>query len=1003
MNVSILNQGQNCHLPNKNLLTVGVLLALTICTPAQSQSIADSDAADLDTVTVTGIRGSLQSSMNLKRDSFGVIDGVIAEDIGKFPDTNLAESMQRISGVSIDRTPSGEGSKVTVRGIGSDFNLVLLNGRQMPATSLAVNAASISGSRAFDFANLASEAVSALEVYKTTQADIPTGGLGASINIKTARPLDKPGLTASIGIKGVMDRSVRNLPDSYPGKSVTPEISGIFSNTFLDGRLGIALNGSYQERDSGFSRVRVNEGWLTFRGDDDSSPSRLPLPGEPNYTDYNITNRPGADDIYSKPRNLMYSVSNEQRQRRNGQAALQFAPTDTFTATLDYTYADNRVQQDRSESQIIAFSHGPGASSWTDGPVAAPIIYTEYGPSGDLPLSLTHVESRLRTELKSVGLNLEWQVTESLDLAFDYHDSVSETRPDSPQGSGNYIGSLLRVRGDTTVDFSGEIPILSYQLGPGISGISPAQASIRNSAFRSGYNRAEIKQGQLSGTFRFADYQALDFGLAHSEGSNRSAFTRSGGPGGLLGTPDDFADDLWYVDDMGKYLRQFKGYNDPRFSGQFLVADFQRLRARAIELTGREDWFTAPSTWTTDQLIVEKTRSAFLQWRNTFDWTLPVSINAGLRYEDTETNSPSVVRQPVGNLIWHTLSELRFDIADEPVTENSTGKYRHWLPSLDIKLELAENLVVRNSYSKSIGRARWNYLQGGMAVNERYLMFNGTGNSGNAALLPLESKNIDLSLEWYYAAGSYASLGYFRKNIKNFVGLETTRQSPYQMYSPIGGAYWNEAISPVGGCQAGDVSCIRSYIFANYDGAPGVDAASNTITGQPGDPLAVFNITVPTNQRSDTLDGFELNVQHMFGDSGFGVAFNYTKVDSGLTFDDYSLETQYPMQGLSDSGNLVLFYDKNGWQVRAAYNWRDKFLNEASGSTGGSLNDPDHTESYGQLDVNVTWDMNEKLSVFVEGINLTNETQRTHGRHWNMLRTASQSGPRYMFGARYKF
>jgi len=165
----------------------------------------------------------------------------------------------------------------------------------------------------------------------------------------------------------------------------------------------------------------------------------------------------------------------------------------------------------------------------------------------------------------------------------------------------------------------------------------------------------------------------------------------------------------------------------------------------------------------------------------------------------------------------------------------------------------------------------------------------------------------------------------------------------------------------------------------------------------------VFNITVPTNQRSDTLDGFELNVQHMFGESGFGVAFNYTKVDSGLRFDDYSLDTQYPMQGLSDSGNLVLFYDKYGWQVRAAYNWRDKFLNEASGSTGGSLNDPDHTESYGQLDVNVTFDVNENLSVFVEGINLSNEIQRTHGRHWNMLRTASQSGPRYMFGARYKF
>jgi len=998
MSVSVSNPSQTRHrrTPKPHVLTAGILFALISNTAVLAQS--SNDAEDLDAVVVTGIRGSLQSSMNLKRDSFGVIDGVIAEDIGKFPDTNLAESMQRISGVSIDRTLSGEGSKVTVRGIGSDFNLVLLNGRQMPATSLAENLATITGSRAFDFANLASEAVSALEVYKTTNANIPTGGIGATINIKTARPLDKPGLAASLGVKGMMDRSIKDMPQSYSGKSITPEISGIFSNTFLDGRLGIALNGSYQERDGGFSRARANLGWRTFPG---TNGTLLPLPGDPNYADHNITNRPGPDDIYSMPRNILYSVSSERRQRRNGQATLQFAPTDTFTATLDYTYADNRVQQDTTESQVFAFNYGPGASSWTNGPISAPIIYTEYGPGGDLPVSFTQVENRLRSELKSTGLNLEWQVSDDLDLAFDYHDSISETRPDSPLGSGNFIGSMVFVRGDTTVDYSGELPILSYEFGPGITGIDPSQAKIRNSGFRSGYNRADVEQGQLSGTFRFADYQALDFGLASTEVKNRSAFARASGSTGELGNPGDFADGIFYVDNMGKYLRQFKGHNDPRFSDQFLVADFHRLRERAIELTGREDWFTAPSTWTTDQRIVEKTRSAYLQWRNTFDWTVPVSVNAGMRYENTRTDSASLVRQPVGNLIWHTRDELRFDFASEPVTESASGKYHHWLPSLDLKVELAENLVVRNSYSKSIGRARWNYLQSGMTVNERYLN-PGTGDVGNAGLLPLESRNIDLSVEWYYGEGSYASLGYFRKSIKKFVGLETTRQTPYPMYSPIGGAYWNEALT-IGGCPSGDAGCIRNWIFANRDGQPGVNAAAGTITGQPGDPFADFNITTPTNQRSDTLDGFELNVQHMFGESGVGVAFNYTKVDSGLTFDDYSLETQYPMQGLSDSGNLVLFYDKHGWQVRAAYNWRDKFLNEASGSTGGSLNDPDHTESYGQLDVNVTWDVNENLSVFVEGINLSNETQRTHGRHWNMLRTASQSGPRYMFGARYKF
>src|SRR6188474_2607601 len=156
--------------PRKAMLTSALLAVLA--SPAWAQDPAD--PTTLDAVQVTGIRGSLTSSMNLKRDSQGVVDGIVAEDIGKFPDTNLAESLQRISGVSIDRS-IGEGSKVTVRGVGPDFNLVLLNGRQMPGSSLQDTGAS--NSRSFDFANLASEAVAAVEVYKTSRASTPTGGI----------------------------------------------------------------------------------------------------------------------------------------------------------------------------------------------------------------------------------------------------------------------------------------------------------------------------------------------------------------------------------------------------------------------------------------------------------------------------------------------------------------------------------------------------------------------------------------------------------------------------------------------------------------------------------------------------------------------------------------------------------------------------------------------------------------------------------------------------------
>jgi len=990
---------ENHIAPCRHLLALGILAALSHA--ATAQSAIDANAADLDTVTVTGIRGSLQSSMNLKRDTVGVLDGIIAEDIGKFPDTNLAESMQRISGVSIDRTNSGEGQRVTVRGIGADFNLVLLNGRQMPTANLGEGYENLAGTRAFDFSNLASEAVSALEVYKSARSDTPTGGIGATINIKTARPLDNPGFHATIGAKGVMDTSLDNTPRSYAGKSVTPEISGIYSQTFADNRFGIAVSASYQERDSAYSQARVNRGWRPFRGDDTSSLNHLPTAEEAEQAGYVITNRPGPDDIYARPQNFMYLVSSSQRTRRNAQTTLQFAPTDAITATLDYTYADNRLHQYRSELQTT-FTFIPGDSSWTDGPIAAPIRYSEHGPNNDLSLSMPGARTAVRSELKSLGLNVKWQVNDNLDFTFDYHDSSAELRPDHYLGSFSFIGPEARVRGDTTVDFSRDFPIRSMKLAPGVNQIGPEHMQIWGASFANSMSHADIEQFQFSGTFRFADYQALDFGLAQTEVDNRMARGVSSTFNLDIPLPTGvgiYPLELWQSENMGRFFDQFDGHNDPDLSDQFLVFDYEGLRNFLADSSGQEEVWRAPNTYSIDRRTIEKTRSFYLQWRNSFDWMIPVSVAAGVRHEKTEVTSPAAIAPPVGNLLWFGNNNYPFALADNPVVTDYSGEYSYWLPNLDVRAELRENLVLRGSYGKSIGRPGWLDIQGGMTLGG-YQVFGGTGNEGNPGLLPLESKNFDLSLEWYYGNGSYASAGYFRKSIANFIGNTTVTQSPFQMYSPIRGQYWMNAVNA--GCLDGDETCIRNYIFTNHANDPGVDVENQVISGQPGDPLAEFAITIPVNQRSDKLDGWEVNVQHMFGDSGFGVSANYTKVDSGLTFDNYSLGDQYPMIGLSDSANLVLFYDKHGWQVRAAYNWRDEFLSDIGG-VAGTPPDPNHTESYGQLDMNVTWEMNNHLALFVEGINLTNETQRIHSRHKNMLLSASQTGPRYMFGLRYKF
>jgi TonB-dependent receptor len=995
-------------LPRKRLLASALLLALAPATHAVAQAQvaptadADADPTELDTVVVTGIRASLTSSMNLKRDAQGIVDGIVAEDIGKFPDTNLAEALQRISGVSIDRTSSGEGSKVTVRGVGPDFNLVLFNGRQMPASNLGPGGGGTSNSRSFDFANIAAESIAAIEVHKTGRAELPTGGIGATLNVRTARPLEIGEPLANIGFKAVHDSSARNLPQSYPGAIVTPELSGIFSQTWADGKFGIMLSGSYQERESGYSQASVADGWITFPGDSNSW-NALPLPGQ-GYAD-RITNRPGLDDIYARPQNTGYSVNGVQRQRTNGMLTLQWAPTDNVTATLDYAYMENKVQQQRSELSVW-FSQSPGDSSWTDGPVAAPIIYQEEYNGADL--SMGGMQLATRNSGDSLGFNVEWEVNDALSLAFDYHNASAESRPDSPLGSAGVLGVAAFVRGNTTVDYSGEIPIVNVVLPSGMSAVRAADALVTGSVFQNSYNKSEVQQFQADGRFKFGDYSGLDFGVAATEVDNRTAAAvMQRDTWGGVGSPADYDDSIWTADNMSRYFDSFGNSSNPNWTDDFLVFDFERLRQAAIAVSGCASCYQMPTQFTDDLRTSEKSRSAYLQYTTSFDWSMPLDVAVGVRYEQTDVESSALVRIANG-ISWDAANELYVTYQPGQGFTELQGDYDYFLPNLDMALHVSDDIVARASYSETIGRPGWQQIQGGQRLANIVRVDGGDGSSGNPALEPLLSRNFDLSLEWYYGESSYASIGYFRKNIKNFISDTIVRETPFDLHTPVGGAYWNAAINS-GGCAASDLPCIRDYIFDNYAGSPGVTytgqnsagQSTGSIVGQPGDPIAGFDITTPANQRSDHLDGFEVNIQHVFGESGFGLAANYTKVDSGLNFDNTDLGTQYPMIGLSDSANVVGFYDRNAWQVRVAYNWRDEFLNGIGG--GGNPPNPNWTEAYGQVDAIVSYELMENLTLSLEGINLTDETQRIHARHENMVRFATQTGPRYMFGVRYRF
>lgn len=971
---------------------VGALAAACALLAAEAGSVhaqtaaAAKDETKLGTVTVTGIRASMDSSMNLKRDAQGWVDGISAEEIGKFPDTNLAESLQRISGVSIERT-NGEGSRITVRGVGPDFNLVLLNGRQMPASSL--NGGGAPSSRAFDFANLASEAVAGIEVYKTSRAETPTGGMGATVNIKTARPLGNPDV-ASFGLKEVIDTSNTNLPSHLQGKNMTPEYSGIYSHTFGDGQFGIAITASHQERSLGYNQAAVPNGWRAVTptaGDWGGAGSKAPA----------------SFDVYSVPQNPNYSMTSIQRQRDNGQLTLQYAPSTNVKTTLDFTYSQNKLQTRRNDLGVwMAFGGAVTNAAWTPGNVTGPTVYTEtYASPSDVAMGAA--EFAQKSENKSLGFNVEWKVSDRLKLELDAHRSTAESSPDSIYGSGGVLGGAQFTRTGTSIDFSSKFPVISITGGD----VDPSKMLVTGSTFQNSYQRSQVEQLQLKGAFELTESSGLKFGVGSTKVDNRSAFANMQQESwGGVGLPSDYADSSWRKDTLRQYFSKIPGSDNPALYNQIVFGDFASLRAQAIAKTGHPEWYVAPTDYSTDRLTTEKSVNGYLQYNHEWGTTMPMRAAIGYRYEKTDVVSSALVPAATG-ITWDANNEFHVSFGS-PTFTTLEGSYSYLLPSLDFDIELTKDLKFRASYGESIGRPGWEAIQGGQTLGSLARVNGGDGQSGNPNLKPLKSKNIDLSLEYYYAKGSFASIGYFTKDIQNYIGSGIQASTPFNLKTPANGVFWKEAVA--NGCTTADPTCIRNYIFNKYAGQFGIVRGANDVNGnatgtipaQVGDPIATFYITVPTNERSDSLKGWEFNLQHMFGASGFGVAANYTLVSSGLKFNNASVEPQFALPGVGNSANLVGFYENDKWSVRAAYNWRDEFLTALTDGASAQSN-PIYTEAYGQLDVNVGYKWSKQLSFQAEAINLNDGIQRLHGRSSTQVNYVTQTGPRYMFGLRYKF
>ena len=1035
---------------------------------AQDAAATTADSEPLEEVVVTGLRRSLERAMDIKRDALGVVDAISAEDIGKFPDTNLAEALQRITGVSIDRR-NGEGALVSARGFGPQFNLVTLNGRQMPGADGFSNGdittgGTGSGTRSFNFAQIAAEAINAVEVYKTGRADISSGGIGATVNIRTARPFDYNGVVTNLGVKGVFD-------DSAPfDDEVTPEASGIFSYTNADRTWGVGLSASYQERHGGSVQSTVNA-W-NIRAWDGTHPAFR--------SDIAITNPPATGQLFGIPNDIRYAFSDFERERFNAQGVFQFAPNDALEFTLDYTFAQNDIKEDRGEQTIWlqqsnSFTH---IEFDTGEAVATPVFLRDLVAGKDFGFEQQRNEQR--NELNSLGFNVKWQVTDRFSLALDAHNSKSESAPNEPvTGASAVFFSFAGTNcvmnncvGSWTQEFSfnNGLPIAARTFYPTAADALANTNGVHNPDFTAGElgsqrlrlwateQETEVKQARLDGALEF-DNGRFQFGFdarsveMHRKNTASEAVmgdwgaTDAGGIPGMTALLTPFSITALFddFDPTGAAPGAWRG--DAVALAQWALSEGQS------PLNGRRynQWLdpTAPAgvlridpALDNDDTIEEEVTAFYLQYGlQTTLWDMPANLLLGVRYEQTDVTSTSNILIPDG-LLWTANNDFSILQSDtvEPFTQKAD--YDHVLPSLDFDLGLTDSIKARLSYSKTIARADYGNLYAGASIGRPTgsVLTNETnrapGTSLNPGLVPLESRNLDLGLEWYFSDSGYVGVTFWHKKVDNFIGTTTVQDTLFDVRDPTAGPdaqtvldflrsdqcraqviAAGNAADVSSACSANDTALFTALaMFRNpstgglaaYDGSDQqiLDMENNfDITAEPDDPLYVFNVRRPVNQESAKIHGWELGGQYFFGNTGFGVLANYTIVRGDVSFDD-TLDPalgipQFALLGLSDTANVVLMYEKYGLTARLAYNWRDKFL-AATNQHGSSLN-PFYVEDYQQFDLNVGYDFTDNLSVALEVINLTGEDVRWHARSEKQLVKLEDQNPRYAIGVRYKF
>ena len=948
--------------------------AIALALPA-ADAVAQSDEP-IEEVVVTGIRGSLQQSLDLKRDAISVVDAVSAEDVGKFPDTNVAEALQRITGVAIDRA-GGEGQFITVRGLGPEFNAVTLNGRQI---------ATDNAGREFSFDVLASDIIQRAEVYKTSQADLLSGGIGANVNIVTARPFDRPGTSFNVSAAGIVD----NLRDE-----ISPDVTGVASWTNDDTSLGFLFGASYSDRASQRDRAFTN-------GFAERSGATI-VDAPEGSTGLTETGSLASGRVQQQ---AVFSRDIQDRERLTLNGAAQWAPNDRLTISVDALFSELDIQS--LDTQFSGFFSPPFIDPVVDANGTV-VSFSRPGQdfaarnpdiAGAVGLSQNDnvITSNNRiADTSLVGVNFDWAVNDALTLKFDL--STSEATRD---GTNPFvvIGALAPTS-----------PLIELPNDDGITTITNLSGLTDPSIQRLHFVNVErievdddIFQGRFDGDWLVArgPLQSIGFGFSFAKrDKNQTTFNNfspsQGGnifcaycgynvasPTNIL-SPFSFDGFLSGVSGAGQVpgqilqfsfadafatLNSAANINNPLRFGATNTTLTPEQAAINADLIARRNasnsiyGFYDPAINPGASFGVEEDTTALYintEWEGDFDGTMPWSAQIGFRIVETSTSSAGV-DQPV-IAFRETPGDTQLLVEFGPTTPLTVeNDYINFLPSLNFRLEPTEESVLRFGYSEPVTRPTLTAL----GVNNT---FGGRSNApisggGNPFLEAFEATNYDLSFEWYFDEVTAVSLAAFHKEFENFLEAQTL---------------------PVP----------RELIIPSRNGGRTEDETL----------VVDFQDTRQRNGETGSITGFEFAAQKTFDNlpgiwSGLGASFNYTYVTSNIDRDPNSGASDCDYNGLSpNSYNISGFYENDRFSARLAYNYRDEFLFQCF----SNFSEPRNREDFGQLDLSASFYVTDTIQVFLEAINITEEETRDFSRFQNRFLTYESTGARYTIGARASF